>query len=123
MDDDKLFLRASMVPQIQEYPYEHTPKVSFMFLTKGPLPLGPLWEKFFKGHEGSYSIYIHSDPSYNESLPEESVFSGRRIPSKVSFLIFYFTCLKLEFTSFRTILLRYLYLVRRCTHPVFSLLN
>ncbi|KAL8111064.1 hypothetical protein AgCh_026713 [Apium graveolens] len=82
MDDDELFSRASMVPQIQDNPYEHTPKVSFMFLTKGPLPLGPLWEKFFKGHEGSYSIYIHSDPSYNESLPEESVFHGRRIPSK-----------------------------------------
>lgn len=83
MDDDELFWRASMVPQIQDYPYEHTPKVSFLFLTKGPLPLGPLWEKFFKGHEGSYSIYVHSDPSYNESLPEESVFRARRIPSKV----------------------------------------
>lgn len=90
VDDDELFSRASMVPLIQEIPNEHTSKVSFMFLTKGPLPLAPLWEKFFKGYDGFYSIYIHSDPSYNESLPEDSVFHGRRIPSKVSFLnIFY----------------------------------
>lgn len=86
MDDDELFWRASMVPQIQEYPFEHTPKVSFMFLSKGPIPLRRLWEKFFEGHEEFYSIYIHSDPLYAESLPEESVFRGRRIPSKVSFL-------------------------------------
>uniref|UniRef100_A0A161ZPE6 Uncharacterized protein n=1 Tax=Daucus carota subsp. sativus TaxID=79200 RepID=A0A161ZPE6_DAUCS len=86
MDDDELFRRASMVHRIQEVPYEHTSKVSFMFLTKGPLPLAPLWEKFFKGHEGFYSIYIHSDPSHNESLPEDSVFHGRRIPSKLSMI-------------------------------------
>ncbi|KAK1372042.1 glycosyltransferase BC10-like [Heracleum sosnowskyi] len=82
MDDDELFWKASVVHQIQKSQDEHTPKVSFMFLIKGPLPLGPLWEKFFEGHEGFYSIYIHSDPSYNESLAEESVFRGRRIPSK-----------------------------------------
>lgn len=86
MDDDELFWRASMVPQIQEFPYEHVPKVSFMFLAKGPMPLAPLWEKFFEGHEGLYSIYIHSDPLYVASVPENSVFLGRRIPSKVSFL-------------------------------------
>ncbi|XP_074363959.1 glycosyltransferase BC10-like [Apium graveolens] len=83
MDDDELFLRALTVPQNQEYADDYTPKVSFMFLIKGPLPLAPLWEKFFEGHEGFYSIYVHSDPSYNESLSEdESVFRGRRIPSK-----------------------------------------
>ncbi|KAI8019465.1 Glycosyltransferase BC10 [Camellia lanceoleosa] len=82
MDDEELFWRASMVPRIQEFPYKRVAKVAFMFLTKGPLPLGPLWEKFFKGHEGLYSIYVHTDPLYNQLVPENSVFHRRRIPSK-----------------------------------------
>ncbi|XP_059659173.1 glycosyltransferase BC10-like [Cornus florida] len=82
MEDDELLWRASMTPRIQEYPFKRVPKVAFMFLTRGPVLLAPLWEKFFKGHEGLYSIYIHSDPSFNESEPQNSVFRGRRIPSK-----------------------------------------
>ncbi|PIN23722.1 hypothetical protein CDL12_03552 [Handroanthus impetiginosus] len=83
MSDEELIWRASMVPEIQEFPFKRVPKVAFMFLTKGPVILAPLWEKFFKGHEGLYSIYVHSDPSFNGSEPEGSVFHGRRIPSKV----------------------------------------
>ncbi|KAA8542728.1 hypothetical protein F0562_023880 [Nyssa sinensis] len=82
MDDDELFWRATMVPRIQEFPYARVPKVAFMFLTKGPIQLAPLWEKFFSGHEGLYSIYLHPDPLYNVPVPEDSVFHGRRIPSK-----------------------------------------
>ncbi|ONI17203.1 hypothetical protein PRUPE_3G144800 [Prunus persica] len=82
MSDEELFWRASMVPRIQKLPYKYVPKVAFMFLTKGPLPLGPLWEKFFEGHEGLYSIYVHAHPDFNESVPEDSVFHGRRIHSQ-----------------------------------------
>ncbi|KAA8547787.1 hypothetical protein F0562_004216 [Nyssa sinensis] len=82
MSDEELLWRASMVPRIQEFPYQHVPKVAFMFLTKGPLPFALLWEKFFDGHEGLYSIYVHPHPSFNESIPENSVFHGRRIPSQ-----------------------------------------
>lgn len=86
MSDKELFWRASMVPQIEEFPYKHVPKVAFMFLTPGPLPLAPLWDKFFKGHEGLYTIYVHPHPSFDETLvPQNSVFYGRRIPSQVSF--------------------------------------
>lgn len=84
MSEEELFWRASMVPMIDKLPFKQTPKVAFMFLTKGPILLAPLWEKFFKGNEGLYSIYIHSHPSYNETMYEESyVFHGRRISSKV----------------------------------------
>ena len=79
-----------MAPRIDEYPFDRVPKIAFMFLTKGPVTMAPLWEKFFKGHEGLYSIYVHSNPSYNESVPEGPLFQGRRIPSKVSFLSCYF---------------------------------
>ncbi|KAK8482928.1 hypothetical protein V6N13_017559 [Hibiscus sabdariffa] len=83
MDDGELLWRASMSPRIPQYPFDRVPKVAFLFLTKGPVTLAPLWEKFFKGHQGLYSIYVHSDPSFNLSEPEGSVFHGRRIPSKV----------------------------------------
>lgn len=76
-----------MVPKVKDFPFKIQPKVAFMFLTRGPILLSPLWELFFKGNEGFYSIYIHSNPSYNQSqVDESSIFHGRRIPSKVSFI-------------------------------------
>ncbi|KAL4026005.1 hypothetical protein IC575_014412 [Cucumis melo] len=83
MSDEELFWRASMVPRIVEGNYKTVPKkVAFMFLTAGPLPLATLWEKFFEGHNGLYSIYVHSHPSYVDEIPQTSVFYGRRIPSQ-----------------------------------------
>jgi hypothetical protein len=83
MDDGELFRRASTGPRIREFSVDYVPKVAFMFLTKGAIPLAPLWEKFFRGHEGRYTIYVHSHPLYNHSFPLNSVFHGRRIPSQV----------------------------------------
>ncbi|KDP20145.1 hypothetical protein JCGZ_05914 [Jatropha curcas] len=82
MADKELLWRASMVARVSEFPFKLTPKVAFLFLTKGSLPLAPLWELFFKGHEGLYSIYVHYSPSFNGTVPVDSVFYGRRIPSK-----------------------------------------
>lgn len=90
MNDTELFWRASFVPGIKKYPIRRVPKIAFMFLTKGPLPLSPLWERFFKGHEGLYSIYIHASPSYVGNFTPSSVFYKRQIPSQVlaAFLFF-----------------------------------
>jgi hypothetical protein len=43
-----------------------------------------LWQKLLAGHEGLYSIYVHTDPSYTGSPPEDTdtVFYGRMIPSQ-----------------------------------------
>ncbi|KAM7464317.1 hypothetical protein LguiA_032438 [Lonicera macranthoides] len=82
MNDEELLWRASMTPRINEFPFERVPKVAFMFLTKGAVLLAPLWEMFFKGNEEFYSIYVHSDPSFNESEPDSDLFRRRRIPSK-----------------------------------------
>ncbi|XP_059658387.1 glycosyltransferase BC10-like [Cornus florida] len=82
MTDEELMWRASMSPHTPEYPYNRTPKVAFMFLTRGTLPLAPLWEKFFKGHEGLFSIYLHTSPQFTTKPSESSVFYKRRIPSK-----------------------------------------
>lgn len=83
MSDKELLWRASFVPRIKDYPYQRVPKIAFMFLTKGPMPLAPLWERFLKGHENLYSIYIHSLPSYQPQFPPSSVFYNRQIPSQV----------------------------------------
>lgn len=84
MNDTELLWRASFVPQIKIYPYDRVPKIAFMFLTKGPLPMAPLWERFFKGHDGFYSIYVHAMPSYDANYPPSSVFYRRQIPSQVT---------------------------------------
>ncbi|KAG7578128.1 Glycosyl transferase family 14 [Arabidopsis thaliana x Arabidopsis arenosa] len=82
MNDSELLWRASMEPRILEYPFKRVPKMAFMFLTKGPLPFSPLWERFFKGHEGFYSIYVHALPDYRSDFPSSSVFYRRQIPSQ-----------------------------------------
>ncbi|KAK6125437.1 hypothetical protein DH2020_040831 [Rehmannia glutinosa] len=54
MSDDELLLRASRVDQelprnikiVEQY------KVAFMFLTPGPLPLAPFWDRFSQGIKG-----------------------------------------------------------------------
>lgn len=84
MSDEELLWLASFVPQVKSYPFKRVPKLAFVFLTKGPLPLSPLWEKYFHGHKGLYSIYIHSLPSYQGNFTSDSVFYRRQIPSKVS---------------------------------------
>ncbi|KAF5743209.1 hypothetical protein HS088_TW09G01274 [Tripterygium wilfordii] len=84
MNDDELLWRASLVPRRRDYPFKRVPKIAFMFLSKGPLPLAPLWERFFKGHEGKYSVYLHTLPSFQAKFPSWSVFHRRQIPSQVS---------------------------------------
>jgi hypothetical protein len=84
MPDEVLLWRASMFPQRPGIPIPRTPKVAFLFLTVGPLPLGPLWERFFHGHEKLFNIYVHSLPGFEPDHARSSVFFGRHIPSQVS---------------------------------------
>ncbi|KAG2267883.1 hypothetical protein Bca52824_062438 [Brassica carinata] len=81
MADEELMRRAAMAPR-EAVMNETHPKVAFMFLTRWNLPLSPLWEIFFKGHEDFYSIYVHTSPEFTEEPPESSVFYKKRIPSK-----------------------------------------
>ncbi|PSS02923.1 4-hydroxy-7-methoxy-3-oxo-3,4-dihydro-2H-1, 4-benzoxazin-2-yl glucoside beta-D-glucosidase [Actinidia chinensis var. chinensis] len=82
MSDNELFWRASMVPKKEEYPYSRVPKVAFMFLTRGPLPMLPLWERFFEGHGKLFSIYVHALPGYELDVSSTSPFYRREIPSQ-----------------------------------------
>ncbi|GKU97597.1 hypothetical protein SLEP1_g10724 [Rubroshorea leprosula] len=83
MTDQELLWRASMVRGIRDFSHgKHVPKVAFLFLAVRGLPFATLWEKFLKGHEDLYSIYLHQHPDYFEEIPESSAFYGRRIPSQ-----------------------------------------
>jgi hypothetical protein len=79
IDDEELLARAASAPR--QPPAGATPKVVFLFLTRRDLPLAPLWEKFFEGHAGLYSVYVHTDPAFNGTEPPDgSAFFRRRIP-------------------------------------------
>jgi hypothetical protein len=91
--DDQLFWRASLVPTKHHYPYARVPKLAFMFLTRGPLPLLPLWERFFQGHSHLFNIYIHAPPGYILNVSDSSPFYRRNIPSQVpTFFAYCFIC-------------------------------
>ncbi|KAF3489582.1 hypothetical protein F2Q69_00056245 [Brassica cretica] len=84
MSDEELLWLASFMPQRKDYPFNRVPKIAFMFLTLGPLPFAPLWERLLKGHEKHYSVYIHSQVSSLGEFPASSVFYSRQIPSQVA---------------------------------------
>jgi hypothetical protein len=82
IDDDELLARAASAPR--QVPADTPPRVAFLFLIRWDLPMAPLWEKFFEGYAGLYTVYVHTDPAFNGSEPMEgSAFFRRRIPSKV----------------------------------------
>jgi hypothetical protein len=87
MSDEELLWDASLIHRRQAIPPQNRrkllPKVAFMFLTRGPLPLAPLWEYFFATYDELYSIYVHADPSYVPNTSPSSVFYLRNIPSQV----------------------------------------
>jgi hypothetical protein len=90
MSDDELLWAASFEPRAAPPQRPSRPrKVAFLFLTRGPLPLAPLWERFFHGTGTSgsgrelFSVYIHSTPGYRLDFHPSSPFHRRQIPSKV----------------------------------------
>ena len=60
-------------------------RVAFLFLTRGPLPHAPLWERFFTGHESEYVIHVHAAPGFelNASTVASPVFYGRTVTKSV----------------------------------------
>ncbi|XP_051150607.1 glycosyltransferase BC10-like [Andrographis paniculata] len=56
-----------------------TPKIAFLFLTPGPLPFEKLWDLFFQGHEGKFSVYVHA--SKNKPIHFSRYFFNREIRS------------------------------------------
>ncbi|XP_062190390.1 glycosyltransferase BC10-like [Phragmites australis] len=77
-DDLALFRRATLDAGAGAAP----PKVAFLFLTNSDLTFAPLWERFFAGHEGRFSVYVHADPTARLRLPTTPSFRGRFVTAK-----------------------------------------
>ncbi|MQL72081.1 hypothetical protein Taro_004429 [Colocasia esculenta] len=72
-------------------PFEGPPRVAFLFLARGGLPLDFLWHAFFQarvlqnGDAGKFSIYIHSKPGFvfDASTTRSPYFYGRQLKESV----------------------------------------
>ncbi|CAL9050863.1 glycosyltransferase BC10 [Musa acuminata AAA Group] len=80
LTDDE-FASHVLINDILSAPYKEpkNPKIAFMFLTPGSLPFEKLWEKFFLGHEGRFSIYVHASREKPDHV--SPLFVGRDIQS------------------------------------------
>ncbi|XP_057485955.1 glycosyltransferase BC10-like isoform X2 [Actinidia eriantha] len=59
--DDEIASRVVIRDILSAPPLESkNPKIAFLFLTPGALPFEKLWDKFFHGHEGRFSVYVHA---------------------------------------------------------------
>ncbi|MCL7047646.1 hypothetical protein MKW94_010668 [Papaver nudicaule] len=70
-------------------PFQGSPKIAFLFLTRRNLPLDFLWETFFQNADvGNFSIYVHSEPGYvfDESTTRSPIFYGRQLKRRVRVL-------------------------------------
>ena len=62
-------------------------RIAFLFLTRGPLPLEPLWKRFFAGKQYSeqHSIWVHPGLDF-AGYPAENLFHGRELPTNLRVL-------------------------------------
>ncbi|CAA0818733.1 Core-2/I-branching beta-1-6-N-acetylglucosaminyltransferase family protein [Striga hermonthica] len=61
LTDDEIASRVVIRDILTTPPVISTqPKIAFLFLTPGALPFERLWDKFFQGHEGKFSVYVHA---------------------------------------------------------------
>eukprot|EP00899_Mesostigma_viride_P014996 jgi/Mesvir1/23498/Mv22340-RA.1 len=66
---------------VAEPPRSATPRVALLFLTRGPMRHEALWDRFLKGHEGKYSVYVHAPPGwrYDDKNSITNLFRGREL--------------------------------------------
>lgn len=59
------------------------PKIAFLFLTRGPMPLENIWHEFFRwrADRSRYSIYIHPHAGYH--YPPVSLFHGKEVEDEL----------------------------------------
>ncbi|XP_021744116.1 uncharacterized protein LOC110710162 [Chenopodium quinoa] len=80
LTDDEIYSRV-VVREVLKIPHVESknPKIAFMFLTPGTLPFERLWDKFFRGHEGRFSVFVHA--SREKPVHVSRYFLGRDIRS------------------------------------------
>lgn len=58
------------------------PRIAFLFIVRGPIPLEPVWRRYLQGHEELWSLYVHPSDPVDYKFPPGSFFEGKEIPSK-----------------------------------------
>ncbi|CAI7835334.1 unnamed protein product [Closterium sp. NIES-54] len=76
---------SSSFPLSSVSPSPSTPKLAFLFLSRGPLPLARLWARFFRGYERHYSAYLHPAPGYRVPRGLRRALNLTVVPSKPAF--------------------------------------
>ncbi|MBA0603291.1 hypothetical protein Gorai_003442 [Gossypium raimondii] len=81
LTDDETISQVVIKEILKTPPVEsNNRKIAFLFLTPGQLPFEPLWAKFFQGHEGRFSVYVHA--SKEKPVHTSHYFMGRDIHSE-----------------------------------------
>ncbi|XP_024194108.1 glycosyltransferase BC10 [Rosa chinensis] len=79
-NDDEIAARVVIKEILSAPPVQSkNPKIAFMFLTPSAVPFEKLWDKFFKGHEGKFSVYVHA--SKEKAVHLSRYFANREIRS------------------------------------------
>ncbi|KAL2533429.1 Core-2/I-branching beta-1 [Abeliophyllum distichum] len=61
LTDDEIASRVVIRDILKTAPIvSNNSKIAFLFLIPGALPFEMLWDKFFQGHEGRFSVYVHA---------------------------------------------------------------
>ncbi|XP_024959785.1 uncharacterized protein LOC112500517 [Cynara cardunculus var. scolymus] len=80
LSDEEIASHVVIKSILNTPPFEtKNPKIAFMFLSPGSLPVERLWDKFFQGHEGRFSIHIHA--SKVKPVHSSRYFQNREIRS------------------------------------------
>ncbi|KAL8137259.1 hypothetical protein V2J09_003260 [Rumex salicifolius] len=80
LTDDELYSQVVVREILSTHPVQSSkPKIAFLFLTPGPLPFERLWDMFFQGHEGRFSVYVHASRERSSHVSRH--FVGRDIRS------------------------------------------
>jgi hypothetical protein len=58
------------------------PRIAFLFLVRGPIPLEPVWRRYLQDHEDLWSLYVHASDPVDYKYPPGSLFEGKEIPAK-----------------------------------------
>ena len=73
--------RQDKISSIQQEPFDSTnsqpAKIAFLFLTRDNLRQPEIWQAYFAGHEGKYTIYNHAK---NPEKVTDPVLAGHTIP-------------------------------------------
>ena len=67
---DRYFAKYNTILANKQIEEPSNKKISFLFLTMNNLNQPAVWEKYFKGHEGKYTIYCHPSDYINKNHKE-----------------------------------------------------